>query len=244
MNNKPVVVLHSGGQDSTTCLAWAIQEFGRDDLYTVGFDYGQRHSIELHCAAQIHTLLGLKNEHRVFNLDVLKGLAGGALTNPDIDVELNTSESSQNEFAHKHGLPSTFVPGRNVLFLGVAAAYGAQKGIYTLVTGVCEEDRSGYPDCREEFIESMTDTLSAALDDKVIIRAPLLHRSKAETWAWADELGVLDLVREYTHTCYHGNHRVEDRHEWGYGCGVCPACIERKEGYEKFITDKLMDKVS
>lgn len=242
--SNPVIVLHSGGQDSTTCLAWAIREFGKDDIHTVNFNYGQRHSIEQACAQQIHEIFGLPNPHQIFDLPILKDLAGGALTNPDIDVELHASEESENQFAHVHGLPSTFVPGRNMLFLTVAAAWGAQRGIYEMVTGVCEEDASGYPDCRAMFIHRAMQALSAALDDTVIIHAPLLRKSKAQTWQWADELGVLGVIIDHTHTCYHGKHSEEDYHEWGYGCGECPACIERKNGYDEFINAKLVDRVS
>jgi 7-cyano-7-deazaguanine synthase len=242
--STPVVVLFSGGQDSTTCLAWAMREFGTDDLHTVNFNYGQRHAIEQACAQEIHDIFGLPNEHQIFDLPILADLAGGALTNPDIDVELHTSEDSGNQFAHKHGLPSTFVPGRNMLFLTVAAAWAAQRGIYTFVTGVCEEDASGYPDCRGAFIHHASLALSAALDDRVFIHTPLIHRSKAQTWDMADDLGIVDTVVNHTHTCYNGNHSVDDFHEWGYGCSECPACIERKNGYDQYMNNKLLNRVS
>lgn len=229
----PVVVLHSGGQDSTTCLAWAVKTFGKDQVYTVGFDYNQRHLVELECAQRIHHLLELPHEHKILELKVLSDLAGAALTNKDINVEAEASAESGNQFAHAHGLPSTFVPGRNMLFFTTALAYGAQLGIYDLVTGVCETDRSGYPDCRTEFVVAAQDALSCALDEQVTIHAPLLTRSKASTWAMAEDLGVLELIREETMTCYHGVRGI--LYEWGYGCSQCPACIERQKGYEEFM---------
>lgn len=229
----PAIVLHSGGQDSTTCLAWAIEEFGREGLLTVSFDYGQRHKVELKQARTICEKLGVPEPY-VIKVPALDEFGAAALTNPDIEVEAEASEDSANAFAHSHGLPSTFVPGRNMIFLGLAAAFGAQRGIYDLVTGVCEADAAGYPDCRQKFIGSMEDTISFALDEpSVAIHAPLLALTKADTWALASNLGILDLVINETHTCYNGDR--SHYHEWGWGCGLCPACNERARGYEEFV---------
>lgn len=228
------VVLFSGGQDSTTCLAWAIHQFGRQNVHPVSFFYGQKHTVELACAEEIANHFGI-NTPVVLKIPVLSDLAGAALTNPDIEVEAVASETSGNQFAYAHGLPSTFVPGRNMLFLTLAAAFGAQRGIYDLVTGVCEADASGYPDCRASFILAASHALSEALDDSVRIHAPLIEVSKTDTWRIADELGVLKVVVDMTHTCYHGVHDEEHFHAWGYGCGECPACLERKKGYEEYM---------
>ena len=230
MSDK-AIVLHSGGQDSTTCLAWAIEKFGKDNIKTVNFGYGQKHAVEMAQANIISDKLGVERPYTIV-VDALAQLGGAALTNPDIPVEAEASEDSGNQWAARHGLPSTFVPGRNLLFLTLAAAYGAKFGIINLVTGVCEADDAGYPDCREQFIKSAGWALSDALDDFIEIHAPLLTLNKARTFALAHDLGILDLVLEDTHTCYHGRRDV--RHNWGYGCGECPACLERAKGYEQY----------
>jgi 7-cyano-7-deazaguanine synthase len=152
-----------------------------------------------------------------------------------LEVEAKAGAESPNQFAADHGLPSTFVPGRNMLFLAHAAAYGAMHGIYDLVTGVCEADAAGYPDCRASFVHRATQALSEALDDAVRIHAPLLHLNKAETWRLADDLGVLEIIRVMTHTCYNGIHDDLHLHEWGYGCGNCPSCSERSNGYNEYL---------
>lgn len=228
----PAVVLHSGGQDSTTCLAWATHMFGRDDIYPVAFEYGQRHAVELVQGKKIADVLGVRPVEYI-SVEALSQFASAALTNTKIKVEAEASEESQNQWAHMHGLPSTFVPGRNMIFLGLAAAYGAKFGIVDLVTGVCQADDAGYPDCRESFVKSMEETIGEALgDDSYTIHAPLLHRNKAQTFKLAESLGVLDLVLEETHTCYNGDRSA--RHAWGYGCGQCPACVERAKGWAEF----------
>lgn len=223
------IVLLSGGQDSTTCLAWA-QKALKADVRALSFDYGQRHSIELKQSARIADIFGV--DHEVLPVEALSRLSSAALTNPDIDVEAEASAESGNVHARTHGLPSTFVPGRNMLFFTLAAAYGSQFGVYDLVTGVCEQDRSGYPDCRSEFVNAAIIALSTALDERVDIHAPLLFRSKADTWRLADTLGVLDIIVQETHTCYHGDRSV--MHEWGAGCGECPACVERAKGWNTY----------
>lgn len=227
------IVLLSGGQDSTTCLAWARNELG-PGIRTVAFDYGQRHKVELEQAEWIAARMEGVISHAELPVEALKYLGGAALTNPDIEIEGVASEESLNAHAHSRGLPSTFVPGRNMLFLTLAAAYGARFGIYDLVTGVCEQDRAGYPDCRAEFIEAAETALSLALDEQVTIYAPLLKRNKAETFALAHQYGMLDVIVDHTHTCYNGVHDEEHKHDWGYGCGECPACVEREKGWIGF----------
>lgn len=224
------VVLHSGGQDSTTCLAWAIKMFGLENVFPLIIDYQQRHRIEIECAHEISTLWRTQPP-RVLHLDALRDLGGAALTD-DTEVALDAT-GTLNVFAAEHDLPSTFVPGRNLLFFTLAAAYGATIGAYDIVTGVCEADRAGYPDCREEFVQSAQASLRLALDDdKVMIHAPLVRLSKGRTFELAAACGALDTVLEHTNTCYHGNREI--RHAWGYGCGECPACEERARGWDEY----------
>ena len=226
------VVLLSGGQDSTTCLAWALDRFGRHRVRPVTFDYGQRHRIELESAKRITEMMGVAPPYRI-SVNALRTLGDNALTSADIEVERNPSRGSGNVFASAHRLPSTFVPGRNLLFLTLALAYGCQRGCYSLVTGICQNDAAGYPDCRESFLRAAQSALVEALGEpRVTIHAPLLKRSKGQTFALADRLGVLELVLEHTHTCYRGER--ESRYPWGYGCGDCPACTERANGWSEF----------
>lgn len=232
------VVLHSGGQDSSTCLAWAIDRWGKDNVYPVAFDYVQRHSVELKQAEAVCRELGVRFPVRI-PATGLAYIGGAALTNQEIEVNTNAKDTG-NVYAEEHGLPSTFVPGRNLLFFTLAAAFGAKMGIYTLVTGVCEADDAGYPDCRESFVRSAEKTLRLALDEPwVEVHAPLLHRSKAETFELAAELGVLEMVLEHTHTCYNGDR--SHRHPWGYGCGECGACQERAKGWDGYISEVVND---
>ena len=220
------LILFSGGQDSTTCLAWALDRFDR--VETVGFDYGQRHRVELQCRDAIRKeLAGLdaKWEHRLgedhlLDATVLKSLGETAMTHA---VEIETTSS---------GLPSTFVPGRNLLFLTLAGALAARRGIGVLVGGMCETDYSGYPDCRASTIASQAETLRLGMDIPMRIETPLMYVDKAGTWALAEELGgqaLVDLVIHHTHTCYLGDR--ETLHDWGYGCGTCPACELRAAGW-------------
>lgn len=239
-DKQGAVVLHSGGQDSSTCLLLAIEQHGVENVYPLLINYDQRHQVELACARHVCKELGIKT-HQQGYLEVmaLAMLEGAALTSLDIDVNTDATDTG-NVFAEEHDLPSTFVPGRNVIFLGLAAAFGAQKGIYEIWTGVCETDEAGYPDCRADFIASMNDTLRFALDEPSIkIVAPLLHASKRDTWQIAADLGKLDLIVEETHTCYLGERA--DLHEWGYGCGECGACVERKNGFYAFQMDGVHD---
>ncbi|WP_163873265.1 7-cyano-7-deazaguanine synthase QueC [Paenibacillus favisporus] len=215
LKNEKAVVVFSGGQDSTTCLFWALRQF--KEVETVTFDYGQRHRLEIECAQSIAAELGVKNT--VLDMSLLNQLAPNALTRSDIEI---TQEEGE--------LPSTFVDGRNHLFLSFAAVLGKQSGAKHLVTGVCETDFSGYPDCRDAFIKSLNVTLNLAMDYDFVIHTPLMWLDKAETWKLADDLGAFPFVRERTLTCYNGI--------IGDGCGECPACRLRKAGLDKYLQSK------
>ncbi|WP_433945785.1 7-cyano-7-deazaguanine synthase QueC [Paenibacillus sp. SN-8-1] len=215
LKNEKAVVVFSGGQDSTTCLFWALKHFA--EVETVTFNYGQRHSLEIECAKQIADELGVKNT--VLDMSLLNQLAPNALTRDDIEI------------THEDGsLPSTFVEGRNHLFLSFAAVLAKTAGARHLITGVCETDFSGYPDCRDTFVKSLNVTLNLAMDYNFVIHTPLMWLDKAETWALADELGAFDFVREKTLTCYNG--------VIGHGCGECPACKLRQAGLDKFLQSR------
>lgn len=227
--NSAALVLFSGGQDSTVCLAWALNRFDR--VETVGFDYGQRHAAEL--TARPHILNKLRagfpgwasrlGEDHLLPLDTLKAIGGSALTGA-MKIEMG-----------ENGLPNTFVPGRNVMFLTAAAALGYRRGICDLVGGMCETDFSGYPDCRDETIQATAKALSLGLARPVTIHTPLMWIDKAATWKLAAELGgtILEaLIVEETVTCYEGDRT--HRHDWGYGCGRCPSCELRAAGYAKY----------
>jgi 7-cyano-7-deazaguanine synthase len=225
------IVLFSGGQDSTTCLLLAIERYGKDNVHPISFSYRQKHEIELRQAHLICNALDVRKPV-VLNVDVLRALGGGALTNDEIRVSANAAGSG-NDYAEKHGLPPTVVPGRNMLFLTLAAAYGAKIGVYDLWTGGCLADYEGYPDCRPEFYGAAQLALREALDDDSLsIVTPLISVSKADTFAIARDLGHLDLIRQLTHTCYNG---IRVAHEWGAGCGYCPACQTRAAGWQEFM---------
>jgi 7-cyano-7-deazaguanine synthase len=223
------LVLFSGGQDSTTCLAWALSRYQRVDC--VAFDYGQRHRIELDCRLGVlrelrtafpHWAARLGDDHCI-DLSMLKSLGDSALTS-ERAIELQAN-----------GLPSTFVPGRNLLFLTAAAALAYRQGASVLVGGMCQTDYSGYPDCRDETIRALQQALSLGLDQPLAIATPLMFIDKAATWALADRLGgaaLVDLIEEHTHTCYLGERGM--RHAWGYGCGHCPACNLRARGHARW----------
>jgi 7-cyano-7-deazaguanine synthase len=230
MTNATALVLFSGGQDSTTCLAWALARFAA--VETVGFDYGQRHAAEL--AARPRVLAAIRARFpewgarlggdQVLPLDVLKAIGGSALTD-SVRIEMGAN-----------GLPTTFVPGRNLLFLTAAAAIGYRRGARDLVGGMCETDFSGYPDCRDATIKAMGHALDLGMATRFTLHTPLMWIDKAATWAMAEELGgktLVDLVIEETVTCYEGDRT--HRHAWGYGCGECPACDLRATGYERYI---------
>jgi 7-cyano-7-deazaguanine synthase len=227
---EPALVLFSGGQDSTTCLAWALAHFGA--VETISFDYGQRHRVELDCRARIADRLkhefpewagGLGADHLI-DLPVLGWLSETALTR---DAEIAFAEN---------GLPNTFVPGRNLLFFTFAAAIGYRRGLKHLVGGMCETDYSGYPDCRDDTLKALQATLSLGMDHRFVIHTPLMWRDKRATWGLARDLGgvaLVELIREESHSCYRGERG--QRHHWGYGCGECPACDLRRKGWEAYV---------
>jgi 7-cyano-7-deazaguanine synthase len=227
-----VIVLLSGGQDSTTALYWAKAPLSPLDVVgTVSFDYGQRHLVELDLAGMTAARAGVP--HHVLPLDVLSRLGQASLTNPRIMND--GSPGAVNAFAVERGLPQSFVPGRNLLFFTLAAALAAKEGATAIVTGVCQQDRAGYPDCREESVRATAEAIREGFDwPEFSIIAPLLDQSKANTWKMAAELGVLDEIIEHTNTCYEGNRNLF--HEWGYGCGVCGACVERARGYAEWAS--------
>jgi 7-cyano-7-deazaguanine synthase len=232
MSDASALVLFSGGQDSTVCLALALERF--DTVETVGFDYGQRHKIELE---QRERILGMVRERggthgklgddHLLALMALAQISDTALTR---ESEITFSDS---------GLPTTFVPGRNLLFLTYAAALGYRRGISTLVAGMCETDFSGYPDCRNATIQTLAAAISLGFDRPIKIETPLMYIDKAGTWALAEKIGgqaLIDLIIEESHTCYMGDR--SKRHDWGYGCGACPACELRAKGWETWRNRK------
>ena len=223
------LVLFSGGQDSTTCLAWALQRYER--VETIGFDYGQRHRVELDCRPRVLQRLregfpawGARlGEDHLLDLSVLGQVSDTALTS-DKAIALQAG-----------GLPNTFVPGRNLLFFTLAAALAYRRGIGVLVGGMCETDYSGYPDCRDLTMQALQLALSLGLDTRMQVHTPLMWLDKAATWALAQQLGgaaLVELIRRETHTCYLGMRG--DLHDWGHGCGDCPACALRRRGWQAF----------
>ncbi|TQR16503.1 7-cyano-7-deazaguanine synthase QueC [Psychrobacillus soli] len=216
MKQEKAIIVFSGGQDSTTCLFWAKERFR--EIEAVTFDYGQRHRLEIECAKAITEELGIK--HHILDMSLLNQLAPNALTRDDIEVE----------DGEEGGLPSTFVPGRNLLFLSFAGVLASQVGAKHIVTGVCETDFSGYPDCRDIFVKSLNVTLNLSMDDTFVIDTPLMWLNKAQTWELADQLGALEFVRKRTLTCYNGV--IAD------GCGECPACKLRKRGLDEYLSFK------
>ncbi|WP_417347139.1 7-cyano-7-deazaguanine synthase QueC [Ferrimonas sp.] len=215
---RKAVVVFSGGQDSTTCLVQALKQY--DEVHAITFDYGQRHRLEIEIAQQLSNKLGVA-AHKVLNVGVLNELAISALTRDDIPVDHGLADN---------GLPNTFVPGRNILFLTLAGIYAYQIGAEAVITGVCETDFSGYPDCRNDFIKAMESALVQGMDRPLQLVTPLMWLNKAETWAMADHYGALELVRDETLTCYNGIK--------GSGCGDCPACHLRSRGLEEYLADK------
>ena len=222
-------VLFSGGQDSTTCLAWALERF--DHVETIGFLYGQRHEVEISVRKRfIHTLSrdwpGYRSKLGKDHLVDLAGLAQISETALTRDMAIETGES---------GLPTTFVPGRNLIFLNYAAAIGWRRGFTHLVAGMCEADFSGYPDCRAETLDAQMRAISLGLDRDFTLHTPLMHLSKAGAWRLAEELGgdaLVELIRTDSHTCYRGERGA--LHDWGYGCGNCPACDIRARGWAEY----------
>ncbi len=216
---SPLLVVFSGGQDSTTCLLKAIAERGAENVHTVTFDYGQRHALEVELASAIAREQKVAS-HKVITVDWYRDITHNAL----MDTETPIARADDAPF------PNTFVEGRNALFLLTAAIYAKSKGILELMIGVSDADFSGYPDCREVFIRSMNETLNLAMDCTFIIHAPLQHLTKADEWALADQLGALDYIRERTLTCYEGIP--------GDGCGKCPACQLRATGLQTYLNQK------
>ena len=230
MDDGGALVLFSGGQDSTTCLAWALDRFAA--VETVGFAYGQRHAVELDMRPplldQVRTgfpawgaRLGL--DHMI-DLAVLGQVSETALTR-DTQIAMQSN-----------GLPNTFVPGRNLVFITFAAAIAYRRGLKHLVTGVCETDFSGYPDCRDDTMKAMQLALNLGMEARFVVHTPLMWRDKAATWQLARDLGgvaLIRIIRDQTHTCYEGDRT--GRFDWGYGCGACPACQLRADGYRRFV---------
>jgi len=229
-NKTSALVLFSGGQDSATCLAWACESY--EYVETVGFTYDQRHDVEMDCRLNVRAHMStmfpdwaarLGPDH-VLNLSTLGEISDSALTR-DTDIAVNDG-----------GLPNTFVPGRNLIFLNFAAALGYGRGITTLIGGMCEADFSGYPDCRTETLDLTMKSISMGMDKAFCLQTPLMHLSKAGAWAMAASLGgeaFINLIREESHTCYLGERG--DRHDWGYGCGTCPACDLRAKGWQEYV---------
>ena len=215
LDKEKAIVVFSGGQDSTTCLFWAKKHFEHVELVT--FQYGQRHDKEIEVAETIAKEQGLK--HHLLDMSLLSQLTPNALTQHDMDIEQEGDE-----------MPNTFVPARNLLFLSFAGALAYQLNAKNIITGVCETDFSGYPDCRDSFIKSMNVTLSLSMDKDFVIHTPLMWLDKKETWALSDELGVLDYIRHNTLTCYNGI--------IGEGCGTCPACQLRARGLNAYLEEK------
>lgn len=214
---RRALVVLSGGQDSTTCLFWALQRF--DEVYALSFTYGQKHTHEVDIAAEICAEQQVPYE--VMDVPLLGQLGSNSLTDTTLEMDADKPAG---------GPPNTFVPGRNLFFLSIAAVYARERGIFDLVTGVGQTDFSGYPDCRDNFIKSLNVTLNLAMDEQFRLHTPLMWLDKAQTWALADRLGVLELIRTRTLTCYNG--------VVGDGCGHCPACKLRREGLELYLQIK------
>src|SRR5882724_2330487 len=229
MSPDTALVLFSGGQDSTVCLAWALERFAR--VETVGFDYGQRHRAELDVRPRVRERMAalrpgwaerLGDDH-VVGLAALAAMSETALTR-DVAIEIADN-----------GLPTTFVPGRNLVFFAFAGALAYRRGAKHLVAGMCETDFSGYPDCRDDTVKAMQVALTLGMAQHFVVHTPLMWIDKAATWALAESLGgaaLVDIIREHTHSCYQGDRTR--RHDWGYGCGDCPACALRAAGYQRF----------
>lgn len=221
LSSSHALVVFSGGQDSTTCLGWAIKHFKSVEAIT--FDYGQRHRIEIEQSRLIAQKLGIKQF--ILEFDLFSKLGDSALLETSSDLKASPHRT-------KPHLPASFVPNRNALFFTLAHAYAQKEGLTHIITGISEADYSGYPDCREEFITHLERTLNLGSDSSILFAYPLLHRNKAQTFALAKECGVLDLVLEESHTCYNGDR--SHRYEWGYGCKECPACGLREKGWREY----------
>lgn len=214
------LIVFSGGQDSTTCLGWAKSRF--ESIDTITFDYGQKHRVEIYQAIKIAKALEVNN--MVLSIDAFSQLSDSAL----IDGSLDISSAHRT----KPNLPASFVPNRNAIFFTLAHAYAQKQGIENIIVGINQTDYSGYPDCRQNFIEALELALNLGSDSNIKFHCPLLHLTKAETFKLSKEVGVLDLVLNESHTCYNGDHYTKN--EWGYGCGKCPACILRENGWNAY----------
>ena len=230
---RRALVLFSGGQDSTACLAWALSRYAH--VETLGFNYGQRHAVELSCRPVLREAIARGfpdwalrlGEDHLLDLRLLGQISDTALTDTR-QIEMSSS-----------GLPNTFVPGRNLIFLSFAAAIAYRRGLSVLVTGVCETDYSGYPDCRDNTLKALQVALSLGMDTPLTIETPLMWLDKAQTWAMTERLGgapLVELVLEHTHSCYLGDRA--HRHVWGHGCGTCPACELRRRGHETWLATR------
>lgn len=230
MTERRALVLFSGGQDSTVCLAWALHRYPH--VETIGFDYGQRHAVELECRRNVREQLRQRfpkwgkrlGDDHLLDMALLGQISDTALTD-ERAIEMQEG-----------GLPNTFVPGRNLLFFTFASTIAYRRGLNVLVGGMCETDFSGYPDCRDNTLKALQVAISLGLDAPMTIETPLMWYDKAQTWALSEKLGgepLVELVAEHTHTCYVGNR--ERRQPWGYGCGLCPACDLRRSGYNAWV---------
>ncbi|WP_153098820.1 7-cyano-7-deazaguanine synthase QueC [Paraburkholderia hayleyella] len=231
------LVLFSGGQDSATCLAWALERY--QTVETLGFDYGQRHRVELDCRGRFRTAIAQAFPHwaprlgddHLIDLSVLGAISDTAMTRA---IEIETAA---------HGLPNTFVPGRNLMFMTLAAAVAYRRGLRVLVGGMCETDFSGYPDCRDDTMKALQVALNLGMDRRFVLDTPLMWLDKADTWQLAHTLGgdaLVELIRVDTHTCYLGERTT--LHAWGYGCGTCPACQLRQRGHEAWLRGEPVSK--
>ena len=227
---RRALVLFSGGQDSTACLAWALDRYAQ--VETIGFDYGQRHAVELECRLQVRAALHAQfprwarklGDDHLLDLSLLGQISDTAMTDAR-EIEMTSQ-----------GLPNTFVPGRNLLFFTFAAAVAYRRGLSVLVGGMCETDFSGYPDCRDNTLRALQVAISLGIDAPMTLETPLMWLDKSQTWALTEQLGgepLIELVTEHTHSCYVGDR--SKRHAWGYGCGLCPACDLRRKGYRRWI---------
>lgn len=222
LNDDLCIVVLSGGQDSTTCLAWAVKKYSTDNVETITFDYGQRHWLEIDQSKSIARMFSV--EHNLIKTDLLKQFDDSALVNR----EKNISDE-------KDGLPSSFVPGRNNFFLLLTAILAYKKNIKNIVTGVCQTDYSGYPDCRQRSINAIEAAINLCMETDFVIHTPLMDLTKAQTFALAESLGFLDVVIDYSMTCYEG---ATVKNPWGLGCGQCPACKLREKGFNEYRRQK------
>ena len=234
--HSDALVLFSGGQDSATCVAWALSRYAR--VETIGFDYGQRHAIEMTVRPGVLDALRAQSpqwrdrlgDDHLIDLSLISKISDTALTS-DVDIAMQAN-----------GLPNTFVPGRNLLFMTVAATVAYRRGLTVLVGGMCETDFSGYPDCRNDTMQALRQAINLGMATDFVLETPLMWIDKADTWALSESLGgaaLVDMIRTQTHTCYLGQRGV--LHDWGHGCGSCPACVLRANGYARYLAAKSSD---